>query len=412
MSPAIFLTPKWRITLVFTVLATTVCIVLGAATQALFYRQLTEALDSELQALANELGAFVNLSEETSDLDLWKKARAKSALKSLVSIAFYDAQGRPVDTYGDFVWRKVAADRSERVQDRQRLRFLSRKLEHEGRLIGWLQIAVPTDSRDRAMWELRQLMGVAAPAAVICFTIAGYYFAGWAIRPIEEASAALKRFMTDASHELKTPLSIAQTHSEALEVELKEQAVTSCRLAVLRGALSRMQQLIEDLVVLTQAEAPQIWHPRDDVFVDRIISSVVDDFRDKCLGKKIELTWEAPSGMRLRCDAEGIRRVVSNLLENAWRYTEPGGQIVVSASSGSNELVITVTDTGVGIPAEAQPHIFERFYRVEGSRSRKHGGSGLGLAIVKAIVDTHRGKVSVHSSPEAGSTFTVTLPLA
>ena len=114
----------------------------------------------------------------------------------------------------------------------------------------------------------------------------------------------------------------------------------------------------------------------------------------------------------LRCDPEMIRRAVSNLIENAWRYTDSGGQVKVSVSAHRGEAKLSVQDSGIGIAAAALPFLFDRFYRVDASRSSKEGGSGLGLSIVKAIVEGHGGHVSVASSAGAGSTFTVTLPSA
>jgi signal transduction histidine kinase len=253
-------------------------------------------------------------------------------------------------------------------------------------------------------------MYLALPAVLVGFMIAGYFFAGWTIRPIEEAFARLKRFLADAGHELKTPLTIAQTHSEALEQELLDRSVTNNRVDVIRTALARMQRLVEDLVLLTQTEAPQFLHPSNDVSVDQIILAVAEDFQEKCKAKEIQLSCDVSPQITMRCDPECLRRAVSNLTENAWRYTEPGGNIVLSASSHPKQVRIAVEDSGIGIPAEALPHLFDRFYRVEGSRSRKEGGSGLGLAIVKGIVEAHGGKVSVQSSTGCGTKFTVTLP--
>src|SRR5262249_606968 len=279
---------KWRITIVFTLLATAVCIVLGIGAQELFESRLTEALDVELGALAGELSEFVNLSTETSDLQTWRKTRARGALRTVAGIGLYDAQGTPVETYGDFPLSELARGKSELIQHGQRLRVLSRKLQYGGNLIGWLQITVPTTSRDRAINEFSHLLHLSLPAVFIGFMITGYFFAGWTISPIEQAYGRLKRFLADAGHELKTPLTIAQTHSEALEQELLDQSITSSRVEIIRISLKRMQRLVEDLVLLTQSEAPQFLHPSNDVEVDQIVRAVAEDFKEKCHAKEID----------------------------------------------------------------------------------------------------------------------------
>ncbi|HVP47555.1 MAG TPA: ATP-binding protein, partial [Bryobacteraceae bacterium] len=125
--------------------------------------------------------------------------------------------------------------------------------------------------------------------------------------------------------------------------------------------------------------------------------------------KRIELECRSPEDVGYRGDQELIRRLVLNLLENAIRYTPEGGRVQVSLEDSAGELRIRVADTGIGIPPEAAPHVFERFYRGDQARSRQNGGFGLGLSIVKWIAESHKGSVELSSQPGLGSTFTVLL---
>lgn len=404
---------KWRITIAFALLASVVCILLATAVYNLFYMGLTSALDDELGALASELTAFVNLKEETSDLESWRKLHAKSALKRIVSIAFFDENGRLVESYGDFALPEIHKDRSELVFKEHKLRLMSQKLNYQGNLVGWLQITVPTRGRDRAMAQLLLLMRFVLPVTLVAFVIVGYFFAGWTIRPIERAHGGLKRFLADASHELKTPLTIAKTHNEALADELADNANVANRTRVISNALDRMQQLIDDLTLLAQTESQQFLHMSSNVSLEQIISSVAEDFAEKCKSKEIEIKCEVSHGDAvIRCDQECIRRAIQNLVENAWRYTNSGGTIKISLEPNQRHARIVVEDNGIGINADSLPHLFERFYRVDKSHSRRDGGSGLGLAIVKGIVEAHGGTVNVQSTPGAGSIFTVDLLIA
>lgn len=401
---------RLRITIVFALLSTTVCLILGLIVSDLFYKRLNDAMDEELTALSSELSTFVDLLDKTSDLEAWKNSKSRSELKSVVSISLFNEDGKTIETYGDFVLPKIVANHSEVNVRGQRVRVLSRKLDYNGKLVGWLQITKFTASRDRAMSELLNLMGLSTPVLILGFMSVGYFFAGWTIRPIEDAFSIVKRFMIDAGHELKTPLTIAETHSEALEQELMDQRVSIKRLGTVRSSLKRMEYLIDDLMLLAKSEAPVFLKLDHSIDLKQLVQAVVEDFSEKSRAKGIELRCDFANSVIVHGDQEYLRRALSNLIENAWRYTETGGSVVVAGARSADEAVITITDSGIGIPQDALPHLFERFYRVDPSRSRKDGGSGLGLSIVQTIVEAHHGRVFVQSQLGHGSRFTIKLP--
>lgn len=406
----VFLKPRWRIMIVFAVLASTFCIVAGTVIDRMFYDRLTDALDQELTALSDELSAFVDLMDQKPDLDPWHR-NTKIMPRSFVNVALYTPDGHLLESYGHSPLKEVISNKTELIVNGEMVRVLSRKLESSGRHVGYLQILVSTRARDQAMNELTWLMRLALPVVLLGFIVAGYFFSGWAMKPIELAFAGHKRFMSDASHELKTPLTIAQTHSEALEAELEEQNVKTNRLQIIRNAHNRIHRLIDDLLLLTQTEAQRSTHIVEGVSANQMVTSLVEDFQEKYTTKGIDLRMElATPDIILRCDPEMMRRALTNLIENAWRYTDTGGQVKVTVSALRGEAKLSVQDSGIGIAASALPFLFDRFYRVDASRSSKEGGSGLGLSIVKAIVESNRGRVDVTSSAGAGSTFTLTVP--
>jgi signal transduction histidine kinase len=160
------------------------------------------------------------------------------------------------------------------------------------------------------------------------------------------------------------------------------------------------------------SQGSQLQNGRADIDLTSLINEVVTEAQPAAshAGVSMEAT-NIPQGLKMKGDAIGIKQVITNLVDNAIKYNRPQGTVRVSARTEGPNAIIDVSDTGIGIVATEQQHIFDRFYRVDKSRSRSQGGSGLGLAIVKKIVEEHGGTVSVESTPGEGSTFRVSLPI-
>jgi signal transduction histidine kinase len=171
-----------------------------------------------------------------------------------------------------------------------------------------------------------------------------------------------------------------------------------------------MRKLTNSLLALARLDAGQDPMRREEMDLARVTRECVEMVRPLAAERNVELRCDLPP---VTCpgDAERISQVVTNLLSNAIQFNHPGGDVRLSARAENGVAALAVADTGQGIPAQDLPHIFERFYRVDPSRSGAQGGTGLGLAISKAIVDAHSGSIEVFSQPGAGSTFTVKLPL-
>jgi signal transduction histidine kinase len=149
----------------------------------------------------------------------------------------------------------------------------------------------------------------------------------------------------------------------------------------------------------------------DDVSLRTLLSGLVDDVEVVSDAKSIRVNLDAPTDFIVKGDAAKLRTLFLNLVENALRYTAAGGRVAISLGIKNTHVAVSVADTGIGIPEEHLPHIFERFYRVDKSRSRAEGGVGLGLAIAKRIAELHAGRIEVQSKVGEGSTFAVFLPL-
>jgi heavy metal sensor kinase len=227
---------------------------------------------------------------------------------------------------------------------------------------------------------------------------------------LEAAFAQQTRFTADASHELRTPVSVilSQTQTalsrERTSLEYRE-ALEACQ-----RAARRMKALTESLLELARLDAGQEPMKRQPFDLLRVARECVDLVRPLAAERGVQIHCDL-AARECVGDAERIGQVITNLLTNAIHFNRAQGEVRLSARTEGNMLLLTVGDTGQGIPPDDIPHIFERFYRADKSRSRIQGRNGLGLAICKAIVDAHGGSIEVASNVGVGSTFTVKLPL-
>lgn len=227
---------------------------------------------------------------------------------------------------------------------------------------------------------------------------------------LEGAFESQKQFIQDASHELRTPIAIAQANIEVAEMEGKATARDYRRLMeVLKMSLERLSRLSDNLLLLSNGEQSHIMQTVVDI--RPLLEEVVAEAGVRAAAAEVKLELEPlPADIRTSGDAFRLKQAVINLVDNAIKYNRPGGDVRVSCRADETHVVVRVQDSGIGIPHGDQQRIFDRFYRVDKSRSRAQGGSGLGLAIVKKIVEDHGGSMAVESTPDTGSTFTVALP--
>jgi signal transduction histidine kinase len=227
---------------------------------------------------------------------------------------------------------------------------------------------------------------------------------------LEGAFEAQKQFIQNASHELKTPIAIAQTNIEVTEMEEKVTVKEYKRLMeVLKLSLERMNRLSNNLLLLSAGSQDQSnWSVVD---MASLLKEVAEEASAQATAAGVSLELEpASEEMLVRGDALYLKQAVINLVDNAIKYSKRGGWVHISPHTENSQLVIQVEDSGIGVSPADQQRIFDRFYRVEKSRSRAQGGSGLGLAIVKKIVEDHGGIISVDSTLGKGSTFRIFLP--
>jgi heavy metal sensor kinase len=217
------------------------------------------------------------------------------------------------------------------------------------------------------------------------------------------------RLIADASHELRTPLAVMRTD---LDVTLRDDRLSPEARVVLesnREEIGRMSRTVDNLLTLAEADEGRLGLLPRRVGLDEAIEAAACPLRPLADAKRVSLDLDGDS-YQARADPYRLQQAISNFVENAIKYSHPGGHVRVTAWSANGEVGVTVTDDGPGIPAEARAHIFERFYRVDSARGRDNGGSGLGLAICREVAGAHGGRVWVESEQGAGSAFTLALP--
>jgi heavy metal sensor kinase len=231
------------------------------------------------------------------------------------------------------------------------------------------------------------------------------------ISRLEDALRGSKQFVADASHELRTPLTVMRGELESLAQEARLARDTREALGSVLEEVERLAEIVESLFSLSRLDAGEAaaWQRFD---LAELAATTAEQMSLLATDKNIRVDCDATPGVTVRGDRARLKQVIVNLLDNAIKYTPGGGRVTLQVRREGAHAVLDVTDTGVGIPAEALPHVFRRFYRVDGSRSREQGGAGLGLAIVKSICTAHGAEVEVLSTPGQGSTFRVRQALA
>jgi two-component system sensor histidine kinase BaeS len=227
---------------------------------------------------------------------------------------------------------------------------------------------------------------------------------------LAEDEAQRRRLFAAIAHELRTPLSVVQGTLEGMLDRVIEP--TPERIAAVHSQILLLRRLITDLRDLSLAQAGQLQLHIQPVDVAALVRETAEALHPLFEERGIVLRVDGPDHLPpVEADPDRLRQVVQNLLENAIHYTPAGGRVGVALRQEGGDVRMEVGDTGIGISAEDLPHVFEHFYRADRSRARSSGGMGLGLAIVKSLVEAHRGRIAVESTPGAGSRFTVRLPV-
>jgi two-component system sensor histidine kinase BaeS len=224
---------------------------------------------------------------------------------------------------------------------------------------------------------------------------------------LEKQETLRKRMTADVAHELRTPTANLQSHLEAMIDGIWKPDTD--RLKSCHEETERISKMVSDLENLARAESGHLIIKKEQFDLSLLLQKVTQSFENEFHGKNIRLIMNSET-RNIQADPHMVEQIVVNLLSNALKYTPDGGTIQVGTAKRDDAIEISIKDSGIGISPEDLPNIFERFYRVDSSRSRATGGSGIGLSIVKSLVDTMKGSIQVTSQLDTGSEFVVTLP--
>jgi heavy metal sensor kinase len=227
---------------------------------------------------------------------------------------------------------------------------------------------------------------------------------------LDQSFEAMRRFVADASHELRTPIAVIRGEADVALSHERGAGEYQESLAIVLDESRRLSRLVDDLLNLARADAGRVRLEVQEFYFNELLVECCRSMQTLASASDIALECRSAGDVQFRGDEALLRRLVINLLDNAIRYTPPGGKVSVELEADAAGARIRISDTGAGIPPEAAPHVFERFYRADKARSRQDGGFGLGLAIVKWIAEAHNGSVELARNSGPGTTFTVTLP--
>ena len=241
--------------------------------------------------------------------------------------------------------------------------------------------------------------------SLVISVVIAWFLSRWAVEPVRVAFDKQKRFVADASHELKTPLAVISANLDVLTGETGENKW----IGYIRGEIKRMSKLVKDLLYLAKCDSQEVKYQFYSFDLSRAVMSSVLPFESTVFEQEKTLETDIAENVQYTGDENAIKQIVVILLDNAVKHTEQGAVIKVSLSVSGNKKVLSVRNTGAGISAEDQKRIFERFYRTDKSRARDTGGYGLGLSIAKSIADIHHAKLTVSSVEGEYAEFSLVL---
>ena len=450
---------RLRLTILYSALTGGILLIFGVLLYTLVNVLLVSQIDTTLDQTAHDLltgwrvGPAGELSQETLP---------KLNLTSFVYYQIWDNNGRlhssspglgqisqPFDPIGYQLKRSIYRNA---IIEKVHLRVLNIPLEAGGRPIGTLQVAASMTMVDTTRQSLIQMIIIIALAAILFAAALSWFFIGQALSPLvyitesalriagaddlsqrlpqrgpendemgrlvtafndtlgrlEQLFTSQQRFLADVSHELRTPLTVIKGNVDLMR---RMKQVDEESLDNIEDEADRLTRMVGDLLLEAQAESGKLPLHFAPVEMDTLLVEVFKQMRILAR-ERVQIKLPEIDQIQINGDRDRLKQVLINLISNAIKYTPQGGEVYLSLGKVGDNARLIVRDTGLGIPAEDLPHIFERFYRAEKSRTRsKVGGFGLGLSIAYWIVNRHGGQIEVDSAEGKGTTFCIYLPL-
>lgn len=445
---------RLRLAISHALLAVGVFVLVGSVIYIFFERSVRNELDETLTTRANQVEQTIRAGDVVDALPVLPDGAGRARILSPAGeILAQSPDTGELDILAPDGFQSALQGKTEKVTVefiRGDRRVIYRPFRENGTITAVLEVSDSIEPTERALDQARRFFFIAGTLALPAGLLAGWWMARQALIPVNRLTDAVgelastgeygrrvpqpeyndeigrlartfndilsrltvlldrqRTLVADTSHELRNPLMVVRGNLDLLAHDLptdqRMEAISDAREEV-----DRMARLVGDLLFLADADTEDSIQ-RTNVDLDEVMVDIANDARAMSPAHHILIDTNDP--VSVLGDAERLRQLLWNLVENAIRYTPPGETVRLALNRRGQLGEITVSDTGIGIPDDHLPHIFERFYRVDRSRSRAVGGTGLGLSIVRQVAQTHGGYVRVKSTPGQGTTFTVYLPL-
>ena len=457
-----------RLTLFWVGVLAIALVVVGGLIYILLARALYSRIDDNLRAVVQiTTTSLTNDLAEGQDVEDAARSTAAELSSRQQMLAIYDTAGRLLAEAGRDEDLEIPVPAMEVIptgdvllvtvvesddDDRHRLAFRRVTIPPSG--TGYVVVVGSSlEPTDEELGSLREILAYVVPLALLLAGAGGWFLARQSLAPVAtmanrarqmgvndlkarlpvansrdelgrlaetfndlldrlEASLLQQRqFMADASHELRTPVATSRTAAAiALQQPHRSESDYRDTLTIIEQQTTRLSRIVEDMFTLARADAGSYPVRRGEMYLDEVVDEVVRASRVLAAAKPVSIELTSTASAAFTGDEDLVRRLVGNLLDNAVRHAPPHTTVTVHLDRVADGYRITVSDRGAGIPAHAQPHIFERFYRGDAARTPADGGAGLGLAVARWIARAHGGDVTLASSSNTGTTFSVRLP--
>jgi signal transduction histidine kinase len=428
-----FLNSYRRLLSIYVLTMTSIFSLSGTSLYLFFTRSLNQQLNRELLTL---------VQAAVPTLDTVKKQGRQSLAKDLPwrnlfstrrqSLEWYNPNGQILARAGAIfsqlpLIRQISASSLDKgsplFQQRGEIRtvtiavYSARSRDKTLKLEGYIRASESTRELETTLNRLRWSLWLGGVTALLLISLSSIYLTRQAFQPTQQSFQQLKHFLTETSHELRNPLTKIGFATETLLAHPEHFKRVSDRqkITIIQNAAEQMNTMLENLLFLARTDAMfvnRLEQEKAVISLSQVLEPLTQHFQQVAQTKGINFQTRLLDGLSVKGDPFLLTRLFSNLLENAFKYTEAEGTISLSLEQSKGRAVISVRDSGIGIEAEYLPFIFQRFWRTERARRKEQEGLGLGLAIAQAIVKQHGGQITVDSQVGVGTCFRVDLPLA
>jgi heavy metal sensor kinase len=459
---------RWRLTIWYSAILALVLVVFACGVYMYFKNSLQANIDAKIRSIGDVLSSsmtethnpsvFMNFERYLENV-LGKKPKGKfiqimdrsGKIGAKMSDIETEAPPASFTTLEKALAGEVVYETVER--SKPRLRIVTIPIFEQKKTMSIVQVATSLEDFDETMYRLLIILVIGIPTSLSVTVVVGYFMAKKALKPVDKIRRAavkissrnlderidigarrdelgrlsqtfnemigrlqnafqrVNQFSSDVSHELKTPLTILKGETEVALRKERESEQYRMLLSSHLEEIDRMTKIIDDLLLLSKADAKEVVLNVDDIHLKDLIVDVCMDMKFFADKKGVGLIVNDLDDVKLKGDELKLRRMLLNVIENGIKYTPEGGSVAVKSFMNNGSVQIDVQDTGIGIPPEELQYVFDRFYRGDKSRKRETG-SGLGLSISKWIAEAHRGTIEVAGRHQRGSLFSITLPVS